>query len=318
MLGSLRLGRFICLQLTLSCLHNCWDNFEIIVYNFKRRIGWNSATKIKYICSIQAVFLQLFPYTCLLTCRIWFRVMLMWGHNTTFYNYIVFTHHDITSWHHWWCHLAHVSGPIKGLAPHHRGFTPSSSPNGWGGTHACIDWRADAPTLLEPTSFKLNWLGSYQFSISICPCGHANTLWELPGNAVFDLTSTNSTGPLCLSVGAHVHCLLSCQVYISGSMLSSGETIHPTLHVSQLLVFTGWAPTEYDTSGPNCEFHSTSVVSQVTKCSYRKEGEQQYTLAPGGLTSWIEMASWTWQAADPTLTQQDNWSATHHEPLHSA
>ena len=36
-----------------------------------------------------------------------------------------------------------------------------------------------------------------------------------------------STGPLCLLVGACVHCLSSCLVYISGSVLLLGETIHP-------------------------------------------------------------------------------------------
>ena len=66
----------------------------------------------------------------------------------------------------------------------------------------------------------------------------------------------------------------------------------------------GWVPAEYDMSGLNCVFHSTSVATRVIKCSYGKEGEQQYALTPGGLASWIETASWTWQAADPTLIQQ--------------
>ena len=48
-----------------------------------------------------------------------------------------------------------------------------------------------------------------------------------------------STGPSCLSVGTCVHCLLSCQVYISRSVLSSGETIHLALHASQLLASLG-------------------------------------------------------------------------------
>ena len=36
----------------------------------------------------------------------------------------------------------------------------------------------------------------------------------------------------------------------------------------------GWAPTEYDTSGPNSGLRFTSVATQVIKCGYRKEGEQ--------------------------------------------
>ena len=48
----------------------------------------------------------------------------------------------------------------------------------------------------------------------MCACtrGHTNTLREQPRSTMFDLRSTVSTGPLCLSVGAHVHYLLSCQV----------------------------------------------------------------------------------------------------------
>ena len=48
--------------------------------------------------------------------------------------------------------------------------------------------------------------------VLICPCASVpadapNTLREWPGNAVFFLRSTASTGPSCLSVGAHVHYL---------------------------------------------------------------------------------------------------------------
>ena len=169
-------------------------------------------------------------------CHVWSRVMLTWGCNVTVHNYVVFTHRDITSWHHQWCHLACVLGPIKGLVPHHLGFTPGSSPDGWGGTHARIDWHTGVPMLLEPTSFKLNWLGCYQFSLSIHPMDVLIPSDNCPG---FDLTSTISTGLACLLVGAHMHCLSSCQVYISQSILLLGETIHPTLHMSQLLVHLG-------------------------------------------------------------------------------
>ena len=46
--------------------------------------------------------------------------------------------------------------------------------------------------------------------IHLCASAPADapiTLWEWPGNAVFFLRSTASTGPSCLSVGARVHYL---------------------------------------------------------------------------------------------------------------
>ena len=55
-------------------------------------------------------------------------------------------------------------------------------------------------------------------------------------NATFYPMSTVSTGPSCLLVGAHVHCLSSCLVYISGSMLITGRDYSPPVRTSQLLV----------------------------------------------------------------------------------
>ena len=158
--------------------------------------------------------------------------------------------------------------------------------------------------LLEPTSFKLIWLGCYHFSISIRPRGHANTLRKLPRNAAFDLTSTVFTAPSCLLVGAHMHCLLSCQVYISGSILSSGETIQTAQRASQLLASLGGCQLNMIWVAQIMDFIPPWLTTQVIKCSYGKEGEQRYTLVPGGLASWIEMALRTWQAMDPALTQQ--------------
>ena len=83
-----------------------------------------------------------------------------------------------------------------------------------------------------------------------------------------------------------------------------GQDYPPCIARVTIIGIPGWVPTEYDMSGPNHGFHSTSIVNQVIKCSYGKEGEQRYTLISGGLASWIEMVSWTWQAADPALTQQ--------------
>ena len=173
---------------------------------------------------------------------------------------------------------AHLGSPWLALAHHWLfclvlGLTP-----GYRGMCACVDWHTGVPVLWEPTSFKLSCLGCYNFSVSIHFQGHANTLWELPRNAVFYPMSTISTGPSCLLVGAHVHCLSSCLVYISRSVLSLGETIHPSVCASQLLASLGGHQTEYDMSGPNSGLCFTSVVTRVIKCGYRKEGEQQYAL----------------------------------------
>ena len=73
-----------------------------------------------------------------------------------------------------------------------------------------------------------------------CFCGCTNTLWEQPRSTVFYLRSTVFTGLSCLLVGAHVHYLLSCQVYISGSVLPKGKTFCPTVwQPSQLLASLG-------------------------------------------------------------------------------
>ena len=55
--------------------------------------------------------------------------------------------------------------------------------------------------------------------VLIRPCASAFvdapiTLRERPGNAVFFLRSTASTGPSCLSAGARVHYLLSCCLHL--------------------------------------------------------------------------------------------------------
>ena len=113
--------------------------------------------------------------------------------------------------------------------------------------------------LWEPTSFKLIWLGCYHFLVSICPQGCANTLWELPVNATFDLMSTISTGPSCLLVGAHVHCLSSCQVYISRSVLSSDKAIHPVIRTSHMYSM-GW---ELRRASPNQDPVVAMVVVAV-------------------------------------------------------
>ena len=138
-------------------------------------------------------FCWFFTYTCLLMHDM-FDLVSCWCEVTvlcftiTSCSHVVTLHHGIMS-------VTSCGTCTKAYkrpcTPRHWGFTPGSSPNGWRGTRARIDWHAGAPTLLEPTSFKLNWLGCYQFSVSVRPRRHTNTLQELPGNAVFDLTSTS-------------------------------------------------------------------------------------------------------------------------------
>ena len=89
-----------------------------------------------------------------------------------------------------------------------------------------MDWCAGMPTLREPTSFKYNWLGCYNSSACICAPGCTNTLREWPVSALFFLRSTTSTGPSCLSVGAHVHYLWSCCLHLQ--KCSATAAIHNT------------------------------------------------------------------------------------------
>ena len=105
--------------------------------------------------------------------------------------------------------------PIIGLALHHGGI-PGSPLNGlrrYMCTHRLTRWCARM--LREPTSFKLNWLGCYNVSMHVPASADAPIHSEnSPGAPVFYLRSTISTGPSCLSVGAHVHYLLSCRLHL--------------------------------------------------------------------------------------------------------
>ena len=74
------------------------------------------------------------------------------------------------------------------------------------------------------------------------------------------------------------------------------------MHIT-IIGVPGWVPAVYDMSGPNYGLRCTSVATQVIKCGYGKEGEQQYALVPGGLARWTETALWTWQAIDLALIQ---------------
>ena len=123
-------------------------------HTWKVKNTWTCITN--YRCIYVAYGLRFYNFLLIrISWRIAFGLMSCWHEVTTLRFVITSCSHVVTLCHRW-CHLAHASGPIKGLRLHHRGFTPSSSPDEWGGTCARIDWRAGTSALLEPTSFKLN------------------------------------------------------------------------------------------------------------------------------------------------------------------
>ena len=128
--------------------------------------------------------------------------------------------------------------------------------------HAWID------VLARPCGESLLPSNITDWVVLICPCASAFidapiTLRERPGNAVFFLRSTTSTGPLYLLVGARVHYLLSCCLH-----LQKYSNIHYfcAAHVTNLGV-PGWAPAEMtqvarsvDVVPPRLQPESSSVV----------------------------------------------------------
>ena len=71
------------------------------------------------------------------------------------------SNYDITyqhPWHHLWYHHYIIDTAYKRCHTVPIRVHLGSSFLRWG-THACRDWSTDAPTFLEPTSFKDNWLG---------------------------------------------------------------------------------------------------------------------------------------------------------------
>ena len=198
------------------------------------------------------------------------------------------------------------AGPIIGLAPHHG--EKSWFTSWWVRRYTCMHrlMHAGAPTLREPTSFKLNWLGCYNLSVSISFCGHTNTLWEHgPG------TPCSTLGVLspqdCHAFGLVPMCTIywvvkstSLEVHVT-----KGQDL-PTHGAAPITIIgvPGWVPAENDMSGPICGLHvpprlwpeSSSVVMG------NKESNDMLSV-PRGLASWIETFSWTWQAVDLTLIQ---------------
>ena len=65
------------------------------------------------------------------------------------------------------------------------------------------------------------------------------TLRERPGNAVFLLRSTASTGPSCLSVGARVHYLLSCCLHLWKHSAAAATDITSAWRMSQIMASLG-------------------------------------------------------------------------------
>ena len=166
----------------------------------------------------------------------------------------------------------------------------------------CIDWCAGAPAWYESLlPFKLIWGGCIYLSVSIRFWGRALIhSEELPGNAMFYLRSTVSTGLSCLSVGASYALFIE----LSSLHLRKRGTLgrdyppHGTC-TSQLLVSLG-----------GCQLNMTQVAKIVdcvppqlwpesSSVVIGKEGEQWYTLLPRGLASWIKMVLWTRQATEP-------------------
>ena len=86
--------------------------------------------------------------------------------------------------------------------------------------------------------------------VLIRPCASAFidapiTLWERPGNAVFFLRSTASTGPSCLSVGARVHYLLSCCLHLRKHSAAAATYITSARRMSQILASLGGRQLEW-------------------------------------------------------------------------
>ena len=171
--------------------------------------------------------------------HIWSRVMLTGGCNFTIHSYIMFAHRDVvmTSL---MMSSGMYTGAYKGPCATSLGFNPwfiSRWVRRYTCTHRLMHWCAH---IARAYFLQTYLIGLLSLLHKHPPQGRTITLRELPGNAMFDPTSTISTGPSCLLVGADVHCLSSCQVYISRSMLSSGEIIRLTLRASQLLASLGW------------------------------------------------------------------------------
>ena len=125
------------------------------------------------------------------------------------------------------------SGSIKGPAPCQEGirwFNPR-----WVRRYMCTPRLTCWCACVERAYF----LNITDWVVITCLCVTASADAPIhfkngPGTPCSPL-STVSTGPSCISVGARVHCLLSCQVYISRSAVLEGETFRPTVrHTSHI------------------------------------------------------------------------------------
>ena len=97
----------------------------------------------------------------------------------------------------------------------------------WMDALACPHWESLLP------SNTADWV------VLIRPCASAFvdapiTLWERPGNAIFFLRSTASTGPSCLSVGARVHYLLSCCLHLRKHSVAAATYITSARRMSHI------------------------------------------------------------------------------------
>ena len=231
------------LSLFLSCLDGTTCKIIVNIY-------------LQYIYNIWGIFrvlITFFACVCHLMCHVRScapSVMMSWC-------YVVRWHHM----EHWWCHFMMWSWHVIGLAYkrcctvpigvhlvlHIRLFTL--------GTRACLDWCADVPTFLEPTSFKCNWLGC---------CYYCEHLWCIDTLTHFRnilwvplhlLHCSVSTGPPYLQL------VPVCTIFVVEGLhhqkrIAAG--LAPCLpHIAYITILgiPGWAPTEYEWPKSWTSFH---------------------------------------------------------------
>ena len=132
---------------------------------------------------------------------------------------VMMSWHNVVEWchmEHWWCHPMMkswhygLSHDIMGLAYKrhcavlHRVHFGSTCLTVHFGTHACLDWCADVPTFLEPTSLNCIWVvvvtvsvhnASTPLNTSEASCKHCSMVSTCCLHRTIQLL-----------VGAHEHC----------------------------------------------------------------------------------------------------------------
>ena len=112
-------------------------------------------------------------------------------------------------------------------------------------TCACLDWHADVPTFLEPTSFKCNWLSCCYY------CKHP---WHINApdtsetsrehcSIFFEIYLHRTALPL---VGAHVHYLCCRRSTSPEAYCCWVGILPPCIAYITILGVPGWVPTEHE------------------------------------------------------------------------